>query len=115
MHEADHGRNNESNRDDGPAMSMHRDEQYCATLNGQLLRFDDGEGPFYDDLTKQQLPTPLVKAARQKELDYFETKHVWKGVSLAGLIASAAAHLLPSCGWTSTRGMMIAQTSDLGL
>ena len=39
--------------------------------------------PFYDDLTKQQLPTPLVKAARRKELDYFEAKNVWKRVSLA--------------------------------
>ena len=41
------------------------------------------EGPFYDDLTKQQLPTQLVRAARRKELDYLESKNVWKLVSLA--------------------------------
>jgi len=69
--------------DDGSAMSMQRDEQYCATLNGQVLGFDDGECLFYDNLTKQQLPTPLVKAARQKELDDVETKNVWKRVSMA--------------------------------
>ena len=42
------------------------------------------KGPFYDDLTKQQLPTQLVKAARWKELDnLFQTKNVWKRASLA--------------------------------
>ena len=44
--------------------------------------FDDAEGPFFDDLTQQQLPTKLVKAARRKELDKFESKNVWKLVSL---------------------------------
>ena len=83
MHEADRGRNNESNMDDGSAILMQRDEQYCLTLNGQLLRFDFGEGSFSHDLTKQQLPTPLVKAARRKELDDRETKNVWKRVRLA--------------------------------
>ena len=83
MHEADHGRNNKTNMDDGSAMSMQRDEQYCATLDGQLLRFYDGEGPFYDDLTKQQLPTQLVKAARRTELDYFEAKNVWTRACMA--------------------------------
>ena len=51
--------------------------------NGQILRFDSGEGPFYDDLTKQQLPTSLVKAARRKDFDDFESKNVWKRVSVA--------------------------------
>ena len=50
------------------------------TRHGQILKFDTGEGPFFDDLTKQQLPTSLVKAARKKELDDFEMKSVWKRV-----------------------------------
>ena len=49
--------------------------------NGYVLKFDNGEGPFLDDLTKQELSAPLVKAARKKELEYFETKGVWKRVS----------------------------------
>ena len=60
MHDADHGRNNETNMDDGSTMLLQQDEKYCATLNGQLLRCNDGKGPFYDDLTKQQMPTRLV-------------------------------------------------------
>ena len=44
--------------------------------NGHVLKFDDGEGPFFDDLTKQELSAPLVKSARRKELEYFETKGV---------------------------------------
>ena len=44
----------------------------------EVLKFDSGEGPFFDDLTKQKLPTELVKLARCKELDYFEDKGVWK-------------------------------------
>ena len=57
-------------------------ESHYTTRNGQVLKFDSGEGPFYDDLTKQQLPTELVKAARRKELDYFEMKTVWNRVSV---------------------------------
>ena len=51
-------------------------------FQGRILKFDSGEGPFFDDLTKQQLPTALVKAARKKELDYFESKNVWQRVSI---------------------------------
>ena len=69
--------------DDGSAMLIQQDEKDCATLNGQLLRFDDGDGPFYDDCTKQHLPIQVVEAVRRKELDYFETKNVWKRVRLA--------------------------------
>ena len=54
-------------------MSMQRVE-----MHGHILKFDDGEGPYYDDLTKQLLPTQLVKPARRKELDYFEAKNVWR-------------------------------------
>ena len=39
-------------------------------------------GLFYDDLTKQLLPTDLVKAARRKELEYFKSKGVWRRVPL---------------------------------
>ena len=53
MHEADQGRNEETNIDDGSAMIMQHDEKYCATLNGQhcnieqgLCNIDDGEAPF---------------------------------------------------------------------
>ena len=37
--------------------------------NGFVLKFDIGEGPFFDDLTKQALSAPLVKAARKTELE----------------------------------------------
>ena len=57
------------------------DDYYAKTCHGEILKFDNGEGPFFDDLTKQQLPTELVKIARRKELDYFEMKSVWKRVS----------------------------------
>ena len=49
--------------------------------NGHELKFDDGEGPCFDDLTKQELPVPLVKAARKKELQYSDPKGVWRKVS----------------------------------
>ena len=35
-------------------------------VDGHVLKFDSGEGPFFDDLTGQELPTALVKAARRK-------------------------------------------------
>ena len=41
---------------------------------GQIFKLDNGQGPFYDDLTKQLLPALLVKEARKKEIDYFEMK-----------------------------------------
>ena len=44
MHEADHGRNNEPSMDDGSAMLMQQDVQYGMMLQGQILRFDSGEG-----------------------------------------------------------------------
>ena len=83
MHEAEHGRNDEQTKGDGSAMIMQRDNDYRAKVDGHLLRFDDGEGPFYDDLTRQQLPTQLVKAARRKERDDFESKNVRKRVSVS--------------------------------
>ena len=49
--------------------------------DGHVLKFDNGEGPFFDDLAKQELSAPLVKAARKEELEYFEPKGVWKKVS----------------------------------
>ena len=47
-----------------------------AEMIGHVLRFDAGEGPFFDDLSKQELSAPLVTAARKKELKYFESKGV---------------------------------------
>ena len=37
-----------------------------AEVGCHVLRFESGEGPFFDDLTKQELPKLLVKAARRK-------------------------------------------------
>ena len=33
---------------------------------------------YYDDITGQVLDPALVRAARAKELEYFESKHVWE-------------------------------------
>ena len=52
-------------------------------VDGHLFKFDDGQGPFFDDLTKQELPKLLVQAARRKELEYFESKSVWKRVPIS--------------------------------
>ena len=37
-------------------------------IDGAILKFDDGQGPFYDDLTKQQLPSDLTKLARRTSI-----------------------------------------------
>ena len=37
----------------------------------------DGDAIYRDDLTGQLLDPALVRAARQKELDFFEAKQVW--------------------------------------
>ena len=55
-------------------------EGVVETKDGQILKFDSGEGLFFDDLTKQQLPTALVKAVRRKDVDDFERKSVRKHV-----------------------------------
>ena len=52
-------------------------------VDGHVLKFDSGEGPLFDDLTKQELSEPLVKAARRKELDYFESRKVWRRVHVS--------------------------------
>ena len=64
-------------------------EQTCVNVDGHALRFDNGEGPFFDDLTKQELSTPLVKAARRKELQYFEDKHVWRRVPISEAVRAS--------------------------
>ena len=51
------------------------DEEFVE-INGHVLKFDDGEGPFFDDLTKQELSDLLVNAARRKELEYSKSKGV---------------------------------------
>ena len=56
-------------------------------INGYVFRFDSGEGPFFDDLTGQELPTLLVKEARRKELAYFEEKHVWRRVPIGQAVS----------------------------
>ena len=49
--------------------------------SGCVLKVDSGQGQFCDDLTKHELSAPLGKAARKKELEYFESKRVWRKVS----------------------------------
>lgn len=50
----------------------------CMNYGGQILEVEIGGGPIYrDDLTGQVLDPALVKIARQKELDFFESKEVW--------------------------------------
>ena len=43
-----------------------------------LVREADGMPVYRDDLTGQVLDSKLVREARQKELDFFESKEVWK-------------------------------------
>ena len=64
------------------SLSAAQEREEFVEYDGHVLKFDNGEGPFFDDLTKQELSAPLVKAARKKELEYFEPKGVWKKVSI---------------------------------
>ena len=52
---------------------------YHLAFEDSLMRvqLQDGE-IFKDDLTGQLLPADLVKAARKKELEYFDGKVVWE-------------------------------------
>jgi hypothetical protein len=74
-----HAHDPEGEDDDG-YLNMCAAEMYVDVGDGHIMKIDNGEGPFFDDLTKQQLPTELVKLARKKELDYFQMKRVWKRV-----------------------------------
>ena len=76
-----HERCNGNYNDNGNDNDNDNDNYY--ECDGHILKFDSGEGPFFDDLTQQELPRLLVKAARRKELDYFESKSVWRRVPLA--------------------------------
>ena len=54
----------------------------CPCTNSQMLMgrcctYKLGEATYKDDLTGQLLPPDLVRAARAKELEYFEAKEVW--------------------------------------
>ena len=47
--------------------------------NGQVLKVQVSNGEtFRDDLTGQALNPELVRAARAKELEYFDGKNVWQ-------------------------------------
>ena len=74
-----HAHDPEGEDDDG-YLNMCAAEMHVDVGDGHIMKIDNGEGPFFDDLTKQQLPTELVKLARKKELDYFQMKRVWKRV-----------------------------------
>ena len=65
MHECEHGRNREAKVDDGSVMSVQSVE-----MHGHILKFDDGEGPFYDDLTKQQLPSSITLRVRMFGVEF---------------------------------------------
>ena len=43
-----------------------------AEVDGNVLKFESGEGPLFDDLTKQELPEFLVKATRRNRMDHVE-------------------------------------------
>ena len=58
-----------------------QEREELVEYDGHVLKLDNGEGPFFGDLTKQELSAPLVKATRKKELEYFESKGVWRKVS----------------------------------
>ena len=66
----------------GVAIGPSCGEDVYVSVDGHILKFDDGQGPFFDDLTRQELPSLLVKAARRKELEYFQSKCVWKRVPI---------------------------------
>ena len=67
---------------DGPiSLCADHEHEELAEYNGYVLKFDNGEGQFFDDLTKQELSAPLVKAAGRNDLQYFKIKGVWKKVS----------------------------------
>ena len=72
----DCGTTDEEREDDGSDAQVY-------IVDGMAFKIDNGEGPFFDDLTSQPLPTQLVKAARRKELDYFEGKQVWKRMTIS--------------------------------
>ena len=52
----------------------------CLTAtDGSILRVQvQGDEILKDDLTGQLLPPDLVRAAREKELEYFNGKEVWE-------------------------------------
>lgn len=60
-----------------------RHEYVEADEHNVILKFDSGEGLFFDDLAKQKLSIPLVTQARQKKLETSETKNSWKQVPIS--------------------------------
>ena len=48
-----------------------------ASPTAEVMKIDSQNGPFFDDITGQPLNAELVRAARQKELEYFNSKGVW--------------------------------------
>ena len=48
-----------------------------------VFNLDIAESPYRDDITGQPLDPALVREARKKELEYFESKHVWRKATLA--------------------------------
>ena len=91
---------------------MRASEDVVEIRHAQILKFDNGEGPFFDDLSKQQLPTALVKAAPKKELNYFEMKSVWKRVPVQDAWKIVAIRRSRSGGSMSTKATTRCQTFD---
>ena len=53
-------------------------------VDGAVLHVRVNDEPIYrGDLTGQLLPPDLVRAARAKELEYFEAKRVWEKRTIA--------------------------------
>ena len=61
-----------------------------------VLEFDTGEGEFFDDLTKHELPRHLVKATKRKELEYFDCK-TWKVMGGTLSVPKVCGPVPPQC------------------
>ena len=47
-------------------------------VNDDVMKMQHDDDNFYDDITGQPLDASLVREARRRELEYFESKNVWK-------------------------------------
>ena len=68
---------------DGECADHGGDARQLVGRNGCVLNINMASSPFRDDLTGQPLDEKLVREARQKELDYFESKGVWRKAPIA--------------------------------
>ena len=91
---------NVAEREHANQVPLHTSDGPC---DGSILKFVKGEGTFFDDLTKQRLPTELVKLARRRELAYFEAKTVWRRFPIAKALRVSGRPPVTVNGLTSTK------------